>query len=259
MIDFAELLNCDAAITQVTPVYQYYSAGEKISVYNRDDNGLLFASNCSMEYHGENGKSAKVNRGSIVLLPEGAAYTAEFVDSEGSVKENRISDYLIKFKLYKANFNADFPCVITENTNSKIRLIIDDIFSIESARNRLRLKSSFYSLLSNLIPKDDINDVLIQPAIDYLNSNPKFNLVSVNSLAKMCNMHPTTFRRHFEAAFGISPSQYIKDTFKEMAKYYLITEQRSVKEVVYRLGFSSASYFSRFYKENTGFSPSEIK
>ena len=99
----------------------------------------------------------------------------------------------------------------------------------------------------------------MRPAIDFLDSNPKFNSVSVNGLAKMCNMHPTTFRRHFEYAFGISPSQYIKNNFKEMAKYYLVTEQRSVKETSDILGFNDVSYFSRFFKENMGVSASHIK
>lgn len=63
----------------------------------------------------------------------------------------------------------------------------------------------------------------------------------------------------FRYVLGISPSEYIKRKFTETAKYYLTTEQRSVKEVAYMLGFSNASYFSRFYKENTGFLPSEIR
>lgn len=56
MMDFDELFNRDFTIIQITPVYQYYSKDEKVPVYCRDDNGLLFCSDCSIEYHGENGK-----------------------------------------------------------------------------------------------------------------------------------------------------------------------------------------------------------
>lgn len=259
MIDFAELLNQDIAITQITPIYQYYSAGEEISVCNRDQNALIFCSDCSIEYHCETGKTIMAEKNSIILLPEHSSYKAVFRTSDGAAKDNKISDRLIKFTLLNDKFSEDSPSVITEKVNSATRLIIDDIFSIESAKKRIKLNASFYALLNNLLCKNEANDILMRPAIDFLDSNPKFNSVSVNGLAKMCNMHPTTFRRHFEYAFGISPSQYIKNNFKEMAKYYLITEQRSVKEVSCLLGFSNVSYFSRFFKENTGFLPSEIK
>lgn len=259
MMDFSELLHSDFAITQVTPIYQYYSADDVLCVHNRLNNGLFFCSDCDVTYTSDNGACLRADRNSFVLLPEGSSYNIVFRSSDGSDNYNKISDYLINFKLLEGGFNLDFPYVISEKVSSATRLIIDDIFSIEAAKNRLKLYSSFYTLLNNLFCKKEAVDYLIQPAIDYLNLNPEFNSVSVNSLSKMCNMHPTTFRRHFEAAFGISPSQFIKDHFKKLANYHLITEQRTVKEVAYLLGFGNVSYFSRFYKENTGFLPSEIK
>lgn len=258
-MDFKEFSNCDFAVTQVTPVYQYYKTDEEYIMYDRINNGLFFTSNCSVEYYGENGEYLRVGRNNIVLVPENSSYKVVFRESDGSVEDNKLSDYIINFKLISGKFSEEFPCVIADKVTPSTRLIIEDIFSAESAKKRLRLNASFYALLSNLLCKVEANDELIQPAVDYLNSNPKFNSLSVNSLARMCNMHPTTFRRHFETAFGISPSQYIKDNYKEMAKYYLVTEQRSVKETSDILGFNDVSYFSRFFKENMGVSASHIK
>lgn len=262
MMNFFDFFKHDFAVKGIIPIYQYYESDMQITVDNRVNNGLIFLTDCSAEYTFNtlsNKETLFVPQNSIVLLPENSSYTVRFIDSKGSMNEKTVSDYLINFDLIGIKFNEKIPCVVSDKINSTVYFNLNDVFSIDSAIHRLTLNATFYSLLDNLFIKNKTSDVLLKPALDYINSNPKFDKINVNVLADLCNMHITTFRRHFKNMFGMSPSQFIKNDFIKRANYYLITKQYSIKTVSFILGFENVSYFSRFYKDNTGYMPSEVK
>jgi AraC-like DNA-binding protein len=58
---------------------------------------------------------------------------------------------------------------------------------------------------------------------------------------------------------GISPRQYFLQLKVMRARELLITTDQSIKEISYQLGFDSIYYFSRFFKQKTGMSPSEFR
>jgi AraC-like DNA-binding protein len=63
----------------------------------------------------------------------------------------------------------------------------------------------------------------------------------------------------FRESLGVSPMQYIARRKTEIAERLLSAEGGlSVGEVATRLGFNSLSYFSRFFKRQTGRNPSSI-
>jgi AraC-like DNA-binding protein len=43
------------------------------------------------------------------------------------------------------------------------------------------------------------------------------------------------------------------------ARELLLTTDQSIKEISFQLGFDSIYYFSRFFKQKTGMSPSEFR
>lgn len=259
MTNFFEFFASDLAVTGVTPIYQYYGNGAEVAVKDRENNGLVFLTGCSARYTVDGVQVLYAPQNSAVLLPKGSSYDVTFLDSKGSVVERRVSDYLINFELTEKEFEEKLPITVSDKINPSVLLDLKDIFSVNSAIYRLTLNATFYSLLNNLFIQNKPSDGLLKPALDYIDSNPGFDQVNVNILADLCNMHISTFRRHFENMFGISPSQFIKNYFVKRADYYLVAGQYSVKNVALILGFGSASYFSRFYKENTGYMPSKIK
>lgn len=262
MINFFDFFKHDFAVNGIIPIYQYYESNMQITVHNRVNNGLVFFTDCSAEYtfNTINGKETLfVPQNSIVLLTKNSSYTVRFIDSKGSMSDKKVSDYLINFDLIGNEFDEKIPCIVLDKISSTISFNLNDVFSIDSAIHRLTLNATFYSLLDNLFVKNKTSDVLLKPALDYINSNPKFDKINVNVLADLCNMHISTFRRHFKNMFGMSPSQFVKNDFIKRANYYLITKQYSIKTVSGILGFENVSYFSRFYKDNTGYMPSEVK
>lgn len=99
-------------------------------------------------------------------------------------------------------------------------------------------------------------DTAIYPAIEYIN-NHDIATVSVPNLANICNMSVSGFRAKFKASIGVSPIDYISEKKFLMAKEMISKGKSSLAEISTALGFSNVSYFSRFYKERTGHSPSE--
>lgn len=61
----------------------------------------------------------------------------------------------------------------------------------------------------------------------------------------------------FEKQTGVSPIEYLLNLNLQKAKVLLADNNLSVAQVAHTLGFSDLSYFSKFYKQHTGKSPSD--
>jgi len=97
-------------------------------------------------------------------------------------------------------------------------------------------------------------DPRIQILVDYINLHPETNL-SREEMCHMCNVSESTLRRLFRAYTGKNIYDYTKETKVLYAAKLLMTTDLSVSEVGYRLGYESASYFTKTFKEVFGVSP----
>ena len=79
--------------------------------------------------------------------------------------------------------------------------------------------------------------------------------IDVEALADVACVTKPYLARLFKREFGLSPLQYINLKKMERAQLLLLTEELSVKEVAYKLGFSDISYFIRLFKRTTGATP----
>jgi AraC-like DNA-binding protein len=79
--------------------------------------------------------------------------------------------------------------------------------------------------------------------------------IDIKALAAQAHMSPSTFRVHFGAVCGISPLQYIKQIRLQEARQMLWTQQLDAADVAHRVGYESASQFTREYKRLFGEPP----
>lgn len=77
-------------------------------------------------------------------------------------------------------------------------------------------------------------------------------------LARTAGYHPTYFAELFRKAVGHAPKHYLILERIRQAKTLLL-ELGTIEAAADRLGYSSVHYFSRHFKEITGFTPSEYK
>ena len=64
-------------------------------------------------------------------------------------------------------------------------------------------------------------------------------------------------RRQFKAIYGASPISYMNQLRINQAKLYLMSQKLPISEVAQLCGFDDEKYFSRLFRQATGFSPSE--
>ncbi len=94
----------------------------------------------------------------------------------------------------------------------------------------------------------------LAPALGYLGSHYR-DALDIPTLAAVCGLSPTHFRRLFTAAFGQSPLTYVVRFRLEKAAALLRDGRTPVLEVAMRCGFNSLSAFQRHFRGVFGCAP----
>lgn len=104
--------------------------------------------------------------------------------------------------------------------------------------------------LSTEIPLQDVIDLLIKDL-----ANPP----SLERLAKCAGMSHTRLNRQFKKFYGLTVFDWLRNYRMERARSYLKDPQRSITNIAFQCGFSSASHFAQSFKKQYGSSPSEFR
>lgn len=79
--------------------------------------------------------------------------------------------------------------------------------------------------------------------------------VEVDALASMVHMSPSSFHQHFRSVTSMSPLQYQKVLRLQEARRLMLSEMTDVGGAARRVGYASASQFSREYGRHFGNAP----
>ncbi len=133
--------------------------------------------------------------------------------------------------------------------------------NLVATRKRLKEKytnqtaQSTTNVATNMIEKefiDKTNGYILQNM-----DNPQFN---VDTLSDQLNMSRSKFYTKIKEVTGMTPNTYILNLKMNRAIHLLQNEpQHSIADIAYKLGFSSARYFSLCFKDHYGVPPSEVK
>ncbi|MBQ2743619.1 MAG: helix-turn-helix transcriptional regulator [Oscillospiraceae bacterium] len=192
----------------------------------------------------------------VVFVPKGIRYT---LDHESE-------------KLFVVHFDTDIP-LPGKITVSKPHnpALIKDLFSSmytswlsSRGSGRYNAYSEFYRILSELSLTDENSSggaahdklTLVTNHIHAHFRNPE---LSVSQLSGIFGTSDSYFRRAFTERYSVSPLKYINTLRLDYARELLHAGYYSVEKVAEMSGFRDSKYFSRFVKNETGLSPSEIK
>lgn len=78
-------------------------------------------------------------------------------------------------------------------------------------------------------------------------------------LAEMAGMHPNAFDRAFRIEIGLTSQEYVRGVRIARAKTLVCDASQTLDSVAFAIGLSSAAYFSRWFKIETGQSPTEYR
>lgn len=117
---------------------------------------------------------------------------------------------------------------------------------------------SMYAKNKQRVYKDHPDLGKINLARKYMRENLS-NTICMEDVAKAAGMGYTKFRKIFRNYTGFSPNQYYLNLKLEKAKDYLSNTRLSCKEIAFRLGFDSTSYFNKMFRLHHGVAPLEFR
>lgn len=225
---------------------------------NRENYALVFVENGSL-FHNRKDKITKIEKGDILLLKKGEAYT---ISNNPAAKDNCYSFYILSFDI--ENKSIPFIKRVTKTDHYEKFL---DLFKegrrctvkMNTAHN-LNIKRIVYEILYNLYQEyyTDYTSSLsienIEKAKNYINENYK-RKITIDDLAKISGFSRSHFRRLFTKHYEMPPSDYITMVRIDRAKTMLKSKLFTLDEIAEECGFSNEYYFSQVFKKIIGCSP----
>lgn len=83
--------------------------------------------------------------------------------------------------------------------------------------------------------------------------------IDIPTLAQRLGVSTSTLHHSFKDLMAMSPMQYLKELRLHRARLMMVTEDLSVGEAAFRVGYGSPSQFSREFKRQFGLSPGQAK
>ena len=224
----------------------------------RGQYGLIYALEGRADYRFFTGERVTVSRGNLLLLSPRAAYSI--------VTEQAFRHYTVNFELHEETSRLEALskpyCLVREENTEQLERGLRALVSLWTSKRQgfeMQAIGSLYELLSQFyVAYDRQGDAgrlrRLLPAKEYLERH--FDApVTLETLAKRCDMSVTNFRREWRGQYGESPLQYRDGIRLYYAKEYLRSGYYTVSEVAVRCGFEDASYFVRFFRKHTGVTP----
>ncbi len=226
--------------------------------------GLVFGISGYVAYKFNNGTTLSVGEGDALIIGKNAAYRINIP---------------VPFKHYTVNFDIheeSSTLPIEKNGFYKITVKNKDDYKhafkeLTKSRELLAEELCDMSVIGKLygifgmIAKDEEEKTnesyeyrRLLPAKQFIENNLD-SLFTLDTLAKLSNMSTTNFRREWKRIYKITPLEY-RDSLKiKKAKDILHTSFDAISEIAEKCGFTDTSYFIRFFKKHTGFTPTEYR
>jgi AraC family transcriptional regulator, transcriptional activator of pobA len=122
-----------------------------------------------------------------------------------------------------------------------------DIFFIEFVRQSRNLQGTSHNI--NLYSQERLEELL-----ELLETHIT-DFKQVSQYADMMNLSPYQLNAITKATIGKTTSDLINEHLVLEAKKHLLATTNQVKDIAFQLGFEDVSYFIRFFKKHTGYSP----
>ncbi len=133
-------------------------------------------------------------------------------------------------------------------------------FSVRGLMLSLIMKLlNVYNANADIKNADEVRSLLpISPALSFVRSHYMEDF-SMETLADMCHMSSTHFRRTFSTIMGFGALEYVNRIRVTRATTLLRTTEKPILEISEEIGFRSVSSFNRQFLEIVGMKPSEYR
>ncbi len=137
-------------------------------------------------------------------------------------------------------------------------LLIEGLVHVILALEIEQHKKDIYKLNHNTgsLTHKEMQDV--KELSDFINNFPETNL-TVTELSHKIGLTPSKLQEGFKLMHGRTVNDYIRDVRVTKSEELIKTTDMNISQILYTLGFSSRSYFSKIFKAKYNCSPSQYK
>ena len=244
---------------------------------------ILFLSKGTLQMNIEDA-SFIIESGDIVVIPprylhSGTNIYSQDCDFYAIVFDLKFISSLENDSIQKNYIDPILSCPIDFSfyikNNQKLYLILNNIIQKYAAKStgwdlytKLQLLLFFYELLNDTTDKLAYtpshkklkldNSSSARKIISYIEKNFT-GKISLSEIATFTGFNKEYFCRFFKKQFGISFSKYLSQYRIQKAEYLLIHTDKKIIDVTFEVGFDNTSYFSKVFKEITGYTPNEYR
>lgn len=208
------------------------------------------------------GGSLKAGLRDMIYLPRDTAYQSHWLTDADFV----VVDLLLRNGDGQDIRFWDDPCVLFRDTHGIYGRLLAELADKANATGPfdwLERLSLCFKLLCQMARDTnreelDKNQRQLKEALSYLESNYADDF-PVDTLAKMCSLSPSRFRRLFFASKGMSPVDYRNRLRIHKAAELLRTGRYTIGQAAEQVGIQDIKYFGKLFKRYTGFNPGAFK
>lgn len=209
----------------------------------------------------------EISKGKVLLISPNQKYTYYHLDT------SEWKEYFIRFEtdmVFSMLIRKFFPIensIIDIGFNEELMKLFHraiDVVQNGLKSSQVYLSGMLFHVLG-LIIAESKNKTLekkerqkIEQAKIIMNENV-FEDMPIQDIASSLNLSYALFRRNFKKYTDESPARYYNDIKLNKAKQLLVESADSIKEISFKLKFTSIEYFSTSFKRMTGLTPSEFR
>jgi AraC-like DNA-binding protein len=163
-------------------------------------------------------------------------------DKRTIVKEEAI---LLR-EIFETDMNDEFGQIVLYN---RILLLVEKVL------NRL-LITEMPIAKAKKIKEEDMDGLKEVESI--LSEKELEKFPSINNLSRIALMSSSKLKKRFKEVYGMKLYEFYNHNRLSKAKKWIETGETNIKEAAYRIGFSNLSNFSKAFKKEFGFLPSQL-
>ena len=229
-------------------------------------NGFYYLYGCDCTYKTSDGREKKAKCGDVVYLPPFCEYESYYYNFLGKETDAILVNMLFSDEDGKEFFLPNDLKVFNTQDNEMVKSYFLDVLNLsrQPIKKMTEIKSIAYKIISYFGTEDKTRKLnrskykMISKGIMYLENDIKQEL-SIEEIAKMCNMTSSYFRRVFFEYSGMSPIQFRIRKKLDIAKELLKSDSMSILEISEYLGFENMTYFSRLFKKYEKITPKDYR